>query len=352
LAAKFLAGGEVITPEAERNALYQEDGDVERAALLAYGLELSPENIKALHSIVKLGDLNKSEKVACTAETVVAARPEGEDVAEMLRRAFKDSFVFEAELGGKHSKGSMLAMDNETHTTWLLKSGSGGAGAAAGATQDLSSPDAREAAWYHIAEAFGVRGYPRAELIVIDGKPFAAMEFLGGTYESLDKKNREEPGTSRKVLAPYLQDGVIHQWATLDYVMGNGDSHGSNVLIDKAGDVKLIDHGSAFAGTEFDPAHDGNSFTPFTLRAWAPSGVSFNQMTPEDKLRYLPTLPEAVGHRLNLWVSGLSTERLGQICTEYGIDPQPTVARLERVKRDVSEVFRLDVTINGIWVAA
>ena len=43
---------------------------------------------------------------------------------------FQDRFAFEIQLGGKHSKGSMICWDRETKKTWLLKSGSGGAGGA------------------------------------------------------------------------------------------------------------------------------------------------------------------------------------------------------------------------------
>jgi hypothetical protein len=349
-AAKFLSDGKVVTPDEERAALYQEDGDLERAALFVYGLQPTEENFKALRAVMTMGDFEKAEQLALKASSVTAAHDEGDDIAEAIRNAYADSFVFSVAMNGKHSSGSMLAYDKQSNTAWLLKSGSGGAGGAAGSKQDPSNPNAREAAWYHIAKEWGIYDiFPRAELIIIDGKMYAALALLPSTYETLDKRNREEPGNGRTVLAPYLHDGQLHQWAVMDFVCGNPDRHGQNVMVDKDNEVKLIDHGSAFAGPAFDPANDKNSFVPYYLRAWAPQDKSFNQLPPEEKAKWLPRVPEAVEKRLHNWVAGLKPEILSALCSRYGIDAQYELSRLERVKQEILQK-PTDVVTNSLWV--
>jgi len=352
-AARFLAGNATITPEAERAALRAEDGDPERASLLAYGIPHNEANLRALRSIVDMKELRKDETDPQPhASTCVAAHPEGDEVAQAISRAFRDKFVFFVALGGKHSKGSMVAFDEQTKTTWLLKSGSGGAGGAAGADQDPSNPNAREAAFYHIARQWGIADhYPRAELVLLDDKPYAALRLLPTNYRKLDKTERKEPGSARKYLAPYLYDGLLHKWAAIDYVLGNPDSHGQNVMVDPKGDVKLIDHGSAFAGLAFDPANDNNSFTPYYLRAWAITD-NFHAMSSADRLRALPRVPSTVEKQLRDWLSlDVSTENLRLLCARYGINPEPTLARLAKLKQLVAAGTPTDLAINQLWVS-
>ena len=350
-AAKFLSGGKTISPDEERAALYREDGDVEGAALSAYGIPNNEDNCKALRAVMSMGDFEKAERLALKASSVVAAHPEGEDVAEAIRCAYADQFVFNVAMNGKHSKGSMLAFDKKSNSAWLLKSGTGGAGGAAGASQDPSDPNSREAAWYHIAKQWGLwESYPRAELIIIDGKTYAALALLASTFQTLDKKDKEAPGTSRKILAPYLHDGTLHRWAIMDYVCGNPDRHGQNVMADKDDTVKLIDHGSAFAGPAFDPANDKNSFVPYYLRAWAPQGSSYNQLTTEEKLRWLPRVSETVARGLNRWVTDLSAPVLSALCSRYGIDGQYDIARLTKLKV-ACEAKPADLAVNTLWVS-
>ncbi len=351
-AASFLADDvrkTLVNPQVLRSALYQADGDFDRAALMAYGIECTEGNLKALHAVMKIGELGKSEPTPATAKEISAARPEGEDVAEAVNRAFADRFAFEIKLGGKHSAGSMICYDQKTKATWLLKSGTGGAGGAAGAAQDTSNPNAREAAFYHVTREWGISGaFPRAELLIIDGHLFAALQWLGGGYKTLDKREKDEPGTARRVLHSYLHDGKLHQWAVADYILGQPDRHGQNVMVDKDGTVKLIDEGSAFAGNEFDPGLDKNSFVPYYLRAWHVD-PSFNKLSVDEKLRYMPRVGQTVARSLREWVDTLSASSLGELLQRYEIDPGPTLDRLARVKSAAAS-NHLDHAINHLWV--
>jgi ADP-ribose pyrophosphatase YjhB (NUDIX family) len=368
-AARFLAGGADVPILAMRRALYAENGNLEAAALRAYGFEVTQENLKALRSVQQMGDFEKGEANIPNAQEIVAPHPEGKDVADSIRRAYERQFVFRVKLGGKHSSGSMIAHDEENDTTWLLKTGANGAGVAAGADQDPSDPNAREAAWYHIAEAWGVAdSYPRAELVMIDGQSYAALKMLPWSYKTLEERREKEPNIVRRILHPYLDNGKLHQWAVLDFVLGNPDSHGENVMSDdpqtglerrihtqenfqtvpKEEDVKLIDHGSAFAGPAFDPAHDKASFVPYVLRAWAPHDVNFNQLPEEEKLRYMPRVDAGTAKRLKTWLQSQSAQGLQIVCERYGINPQTTLDRLARL-RLLTETIPIDEAVNRLW---
>lgn len=347
-AARWMSGGSHASLDAIRAALYENDGNFEVAALRAYGFEPSEENLQALRSVQKMVALNKSEPIFATAGAVVAGHAEAEDVAEGIRRAYADKFVFPVALSGKHSKGSLVARDQKEQKTWLLKPGSGGAGVAAGSSEETASQSAREAAWYHVVKEWGLyRWYPRAELMFIDGKTYAAMELLPWSFKTIEKKRVEDPVAPRRILGPFLSDGLVHQWAIADYVLGNPDSHGQNLMTDDEGDVKLIDHGSAFAGDDFDPAHDKNSFVPYALRAWAPR--SFNTLSTEDKLHYLPRLNPEVAARIGKWVAQISSAHLEAVCHRYGIDPTPTTKRLALLKERATQM-PVDKAINELWV--
>lgn len=350
-AAQFLAMDAIIPPERMRAALYEEDGDVDRAALVAYNLPPTDENLAALRAIASL---KKSDDPIMEptphADKIVTAHPEGEDVADMIRRAFKTNYVFPVALGGKHSKGSFLAYDEKTKTTVLLKSGSGGAGGAAGSSQEMANPNAREAAFWYVAKSWKIEDhFPRAEEVILDDHVYAALQLLSLDFKTLDEREKKDPGTARRVLAPFLHDGTMHKWATLDYVCGNPDRHGQNVMVDDKGEVRLIDHGSAFAGTEFDPAHDHGSFVPYYLRAWC-LDENFNKLPTETKLKDLPRVPATVAQELKKWVASIVPEDVKLLCTRYGINPEPTLNRLMRVQVGVA-TQPLDLVVNQLWVS-
>lgn len=368
-AARFLAGGADVGFGAMRRALYVEDGNIEAAALRAYGFTVDDANLKALRSIQELKDLGKIEDGSPNAQEIFNPHPEGKDVAEAIRRAYDEHFVFRVNMGGKHSAGSMLAHDSQTGITWFLKSGSGGAGAAAGAAQDPSDPNAREAAWYHIAKLWNVeKVYPRAEVLSIDGQLYAAQQLLPLSYRSLEDLREKDPGAPRAILEPYLRDGSLHQWAALDLVLGNADDHMGNALTESVlpnrerhyhheplrtevtpdrRPVALIDHGSAFSGPAFNPAHDQSSFVPGFLRAWAPH-VNFNALPQEEKLRFLPRVDRDTERKLKTWLGSLDLEGMTSICVRYGINPKPQLDRMTKL-RALAANDSADLAINKLW---
>ncbi len=348
-AAAFLAAGAAPAPNLH-TLLWENDGDVHATALQAYGLPVTDQLRQALQAIELTRGLTKAEPPPPPqVQSVLAATHDGDDIAQAVQRAFRDHFVFEVMLSGKHSNGTLLAHDEETHATWLLKPGSGGQSTASGADEDPSTQSDREAAFYQVAKMWGLYdAFPRAELLLLDGKQYAALEFLGTDYKTVEKRRDTDPNICTKLFLPHLNDGTLHQWAVLDFVAGNPDRHGQNIMVDDEGKLKLIDHGSAFAGPDFDPGHDRNSFVPYYLRAWAPR--AFNKLPQDEKLEYLPRVSAPVAASLYTWLNGLHAEELEHTLYRYGVNPTWCLARLAQVKAMVTSGYPVDQAINKLWI--
>lgn len=343
-AVKFLSGGAPADGQKVRQALWEADGDVEEAALLAYGLEPSEANLAALRGIQ---GMSKAEQEPVQPMDVEPGHPDADQTADEVKQAFRDSFVLPVKLGGKHSRGTLLARDQASGNTWLLKPGSGGQTPAAGASQDPSTQSRREAAFYHMADAWHLGDFfPHADLLLIGGQEYAALHLLPWVYRGMDKLKAKDVQAARTILSDYLKRGILHRWAVLDFVLGNPDRHAGNLMVHD-GDVKLIDHGSAFAGTEFDPAHDRFSFTPYYLRAWCDG--KFSQMSPQAKLKVMPRLDRQTEESLKGWIDGLKPEDLDRVLLRYGVNSEPAKARLASVKA-MSAGMPADEAINKLWV--
>lgn len=227
-----------------------------------------------------------------------------------------------------------------------MRNGNSDPGPQAGVREERASQSRREAAFYHVAEAWGLgHCMPEAQLLLIEGKEYAAIKLLPWSYETMDKVKEKDPGLPRSVLLPYLRSGALHRWAVLDYVLGNPDRHANNLMV-RDGDVKLIDHGSAMAGADFDPAHDQNSFVPFYLRAWATS--KFNAMDDEGKLKVMPRLVRQTEDGLRHWLDSLQAQDLDRILYRYGVNPEPAKARLARLKT-MATSEPADLAVNKAW---
>ena len=254
-----------------------------------------------------------------------------------------------AHLDGKHSKGSLIAKDHQTQNIYLLKPGSGGQSPAAGAQEQPASQSRREAAFWHVADQWQLGGtIPRADLVLIDGKEYAAIRMLPFSYRNLEKKAVKDPALAPRALAMYRDKGFLHKWAILDAVLGNPDRHGQNMMI-SADDqvVALIDHGSAFAGDSFDPAFDRNSFVPYYLRVWG--GPKFNRLPVKDKLARMPSVSQPVREELRTWLNGIHADQLEMTLLRFGIDPRASVARLAKLKATASSM-PIDQAVNRFWV--
>jgi hypothetical protein len=288
----------------------------------------------------------KAQPEPMAPQEVQAGHPDAHEAAEEVERAFQDQFVMPVELGGKHSKGSLIARDQATGKVWLLKPGSGGQTPAAGAKEELASQSRREAAFWHVADEWQLGSFlPRADLLLIGGREYAAIQLLPWSFKTLDKIMKSDPAAPRLILNPYMKDGSVHRWAVLDYVLGNPDRHANN-LMEHDGQVRLIDHGSAMAGEAFDPAHDKYSFTPYYLRAWAPT--RFSKLSSLDKLKSMPRLDRATEEEFRKWLDGLQLTDLDKVLSRYGVSAGPAKERLERIKL-LAKQGPADLAVNRAW---
>ena len=349
-AAKFLAGGKSLSFDQIRRAIHNNDGDLEAAALQAYGLENNESNKKAIRAVIKTKGLQKSIDNPIRFKEIESAVSEGHDAADSVKRASELGHIHKIILHGKHSQGSMLAFDPENDVTLLLKPDFGGAGPASGAQEESASPPRREAAFWHVANEWGLSKWvPQTDLLLLDGKEFAAIHVLPWSWQTIEKMREENPAQVSSILNKYLKSGTLHKWAVLDFVLGNTDRHGQNAMGDiEGGELALIDHGSAMAGPSFDPAHDKNSFVPFYLRFLTPG--NFNSLTVSDKLKRMPHVDNGTDEELVHWVVSLDAHELEEILYRYGIDSHPALQRLTVLREMVGETGRLDQSINRLWV--
>jgi hypothetical protein len=355
-AARFLVGRKTeVDEDMFRLALAIYDGDYERAALVSVGLSDSEPHLKALRAALELGEFTPEEKSLSKTEptanitAVDAGAPDCQDTADEVARAVTANLIQPLTLGGKHSKGAMAARDPKTGSVWLLKPGSGKQSPAAGARDDASTQSAREAAFWHVAKLVGLGNYyPRADLLIINhDAPVAAMKLLGGSWRSLDERNRQVDGYAKEVLEPYLKRGDVHRIAALDWILGNPDSHGQNVMV-HAESVAFIDHGSAFAGPNFAPGRDTKSYTPYCLRVFAPSGYS--KKKPEERVSGLPVLDRHQDADLKKWLQSIDPASMQEVMERFGIGEVAQKAVLARL--DDLQGFEgpnLSAHLNSLW---
>jgi hypothetical protein len=349
-AARFLAAGNVASLEQIRRALWEQDGDVERAALQAYGLPTDEKTVASLRAVMAVENLRKDEDEPelPKANTIQPGVPTATETAVQVRRAFDTLNVEYVKLPGKHSAGSMIAKDPESKTTFILKPGSGGQSPAAGASEDPSSQSRREAAYSAVARQWGVADVPQADLLLIDGKEYAALHMLGYNYQSAEKAREQNANMVRDAFEKVAATPTLFKWATLDFVLGNPDRHAQNIMVDKHGHIRLIDHGSAFAGPSFSPAHDKNSFVPYYLRFRY--GGNFNTLPMKGKMEAMPRLNQEQERAFKLWLEQIDKHRLTQTLQSYGINPKPALARLAQLQLNEGEPA--DVTVNRAWAGA
>lgn len=328
-----------------RASAWFNDGDIYSTALDAAGLDDTDENRAALKAMGDMMPLVKSEDELPPKNSEV--RPlsvTAHDAAEDISSHLGDARV--AHLDGKHSKGSFFVPGREG--TWFMKPGSGGTGPIEGIGEDPSPSSARESAFWAVTKDWGLDAdFSRAEWVQVGDHKYAAIRFLPKTFVPLIDQMAEDPGRISAALESYRQRGRLWQWAVLDWVLGNGDRHGHNLLVNDDGVIKLIDQGSTFAGHHFDPAHDMESFTPYYLRYTVPPDVTFNTLTASEKLRYMPDLPMAAQGRLRTWLAALNPDTLAQTLQRFGIDPQPSLQRLGIAQQAGSDLAGY---VNRLWV--
>lgn len=323
----------------------REHGDGQTGILAAFGLN-SPEGKKAFESVKAL-KLHKSEDVLKAPKSVVCM--DDPEFTEVIREIYKSGKIEAISLNGKHSSGTYIAKDPEG-SNWLLKPGSGKKSPAAGVDETKGSQSRREVVFAAIAKWMGIEEVQPAHLLHVDGREVAAIRMWPMNWTNLHRTMYEEANLPRQALEPYRINGKLFRWAVLDYIAGNPDRHGNNLMVGPAVEgnkIGLIDHGSSMAGAGFDPGHDQDSFVPYYLRVWA--GPNFHTLAPEEQLRSMPSLRGAADDSFRQWVESLEPSELERICHDLGMDPTFCLARLGEVQSDPM-TENMSVHMNKLWL--
>lgn len=310
-----------------RESLVRWDNDFEMAVLEAFGLDCTEENRTALRGIVKASSLNKSDiSVASIPRDILAPHKDGHKMEAALMRGMAAGMVKQVDFEGKHSKGMAIIKDPETNKKYLIKPGSGKLSPSAGVSEEPASQSKRETAFAKIAEAVGLGRFVNdANIIMMDEQECAAMGLLSGSYEGMEqRKKKEDP---QNILGKYLENGDLFKWSVLDYLAGNADRHAGNIMVNDENEVKLIDHGSAFAGRAFNPAEDKRSFVPFYLRAF--SEDSFSALDADGKYDAMPKPTDRQDKSIGNWIGSLDKPKIKNILQEYGLKAEFVTDRLD-----------------------
>ncbi len=344
-AAAFLSG-QLIDETRFRQALAL-DLEPEEAALKAAGLEPTPDTLKALRAVVQIQALEGLHKNRGD-HTVTG---DDQDLAHELVEAMDLGDNRPVQFKGKHT-GGMQIVRVDSGKQWLLKPGSGSLSPAAGVREETASQSEREVAFFRVAEAWGLGQWmPTTRLMDIDGDQTAVMELLPLDWKNMEKLRDQNPHQLTSVLEKLLHDGTLHRWAVLDYVLGNPDRHGNNLMVGTEEDgfpVRLIDHGSTFAGKAFNPGHDASSFIPFYLRAHA--GKRWKTMTDQERLQSMPRLGVGGDSDLREWVLGLDPKPLVDVLSRYGLRAEPSLERLQKLRAGVDTADSASRVVDAAWL--
>jgi hypothetical protein len=324
-AALFLSK-EPPSPNKLRESLVHWDNDFEMAILAAFGMKCNEEGRQALRGIMAVS-LNKSDiDVAAIPRDIVALHKDGHEVEAALMRGVASGMVKEVNFNGKHSKGMAIIKDPKTQNKYLIKPGSGQLSPSAGVSEEPASQSKREVAFSKIAEIMGLGDFiANADLIIVDDQECAALDLLSGSYEGMERrKKKEAPAT---ILKDYYHNGSLYKWAVMDYILGNPDRHAANIMVNDDYKIKLIDHGSAFAGNQFNPADDPKSFIPFYLRAF--TNKSFSSLSSEEKYDAMPQPTDKLSESVGEWIQQLDKPNIKETLREYQLKTEFVINRLD-----------------------
>lgn len=354
-AAKFLSG--LQAPVLDFNeALNIGDGSIQTVALVLFGLPDTKENQEALDGVLHLGihpptpelDDSKYQSFLVDVPKVSPKVAEALNTANEIQKSYEQGLVQDIVLSGKHSAGTKIVEDVDDGHSWLLKPNAGKTSEAAGIDESNASMCAREACFYACSKVFGLSLYlPQTDLIDVGGIEYAAIEMFPKDFQTLEKWREINPNAVEYALEGYRKDGTLFKWACLYFILGEIDGHFNNSLMNNSNEIKLIDHGSSFAGFSFEPGEDPKSFVPFFLRYLVPHG--FSKLAQSEKLAKMPLADLEVDLEIVKWLGMIQPYVLESVVKGYGIVPTPMVDRLKMLQRVKGPNFSR--YINLCWLS-
>jgi hypothetical protein len=101
------------------------------------------------------------------------------------------------------------------------------------------------------------------------------------------------------------------------------------------------------AGDLFNPGVDPYTFIPFYLRAF--KDVNYKKLTPEERVKNLPTIDADADTKLAKWVLNLNNDAIENALYRYGVDALPVLNRLAKLQRKYAEGGKMCDIINYLW---
>jgi hypothetical protein len=334
--ARWMAGVEQsISRLHYRQVLLKHDGDIELAALAAYGFDFTDENLRALRGLVGSGSLAKAEEQPVPPpESLVPAHPDGTDAAEEVRRGF-DAGTFRIVAAEREALEGLDDGDGPGDQAPVPAQARLGRqpSPASGVHEEDASQSRREAAFWHVADALHLGEYlPRADLLYIDGKEVAAIQML-----PLSFKNLGDAAKSYKAVIPQAHDAVsrLRDHAQVGHPRLHPRQPGPALAEPHARHRRREDHAADRPRLGDGRRQLRSGARRELLHPLLPARVHLDEVRPDgpgQQLRQMPTAGIDGEKALARWLRDIDQKRLAAKLQSYGIDPEPMVARLEYIK--------------------
>jgi hypothetical protein len=309
-----------------------------------YRKMLALENPRSTASDTKLNKSENGQKFEEFRSTFEKDSDISKQISELMRAGHTHSLK---NLGHFTHQSFVVGYDPEN--SWLVKVDVPNRPA----VESLSgSQVAKEAAFYEVAkDIFGLENYtPKAVYgkLLTENKqevPAVAIKMYPEQFKPASEVYSQDKHKLLRTLAPMLESGYIHKLAGVLYILGEADAHGQNILTDGK-TIKLIDHGSAFAGMDFNPKEDENIFIPYFLRV----GRIKDKMSTEQKYDRMPrTTSQKAKDNIRAFLNNVDPKQLATILEKYNLDPKPVIARWLLVTKLINVSPNPDDIIDMLW---
>lgn len=324
------------------------ENDPRSTALQSFGYANSNSNRRVLDIVADLLEPKRTEPNYVTGDYIVSSKsPADENAAVIIDKSFRNRNVIKANFVGKHIGGALIASDPETGNNFLLKRADSKLSPALGVNEEKADQAQREFAFVQMAKHLGLdRFFPNVYVVYINGIEYSAIEIIGHEFEAAADLYDEDPNKVKEILEKHRLSGDLTRLAILDYILGNPDRHGHNILLNADGDqIVLIDHGSAFAGVSFAPGKDRNSFTPYYLRYRDLPNFPNNDY--RGRFYAMPAPNKDIDDEIRLWIQSIDSDQFSAHLRAYGIMPYASCQRLQLLKLYVGPVAPY---INSLWL--
>jgi hypothetical protein len=274
-------------------------------------------------------------------------------VIDSIRHSLHAGLVQFSNFNGRYSNTSLIVtLDDKTK--YFLKFSNTEKSPASGMNWLAISSAKREVAAYEIAKILKIEQFfPFVIGLRINGCEVAAVKILEN-YRNLyndDLSAEANVANARKNLEPFRISGDILKWSIFDWICLNCDRHAQNMMyqIDSVQtNIKLIDHGSTFAGPDFSPHLDKYSFIPYYLRYFAPQ-ANVRKLSIMDTRFFMTTVPIRLDDAIKMWIEEIDVSKITETLKFYGVNPSTCLEQLRKIKTRIARLSVSDA-MNSLWI--